>query len=105
MKGSKTNLQLSKTQIFMHQQCCAFRFKRLVEKVYPKYHNSYQLLTKRELEILKYMALGTESQIIAEKLSISKHTVQTHRKNIHRKTELKTPRDLVLFTLIFDIQL
>lgn len=49
------------------------------------------------------MALGCDSYEIAHELAISKHTVDTHRKNIYKKTELKNLRDIILFTLIFDM--
>jgi len=81
------------------------RISQLIEKEYAKHETSFYLLTKREMEILKLIALGLESKEIAQELFISKHTVDTHRKNIYRKTELKTPWDIVLFTLIFNISL
>jgi len=40
----------------------------------------------REFEIIKLIEEGFESEQIAEKLFLSKHTVNTHRKNILEKT-------------------
>lgn len=41
--------------------------------------------SKREVEILKYLAKGFSSKEISEKLCISPNTVETHRKNLmHR---------------------
>jgi LuxR family transcriptional regulator of csgAB operon len=42
-------------------------------------------LTKREKEILKYVALGKTNEEIAEKLHISILTVKTHVRNIYNK--------------------
>ena len=42
-------------------------------------------LTERELEILSLMARGLLSKEIAEKLAVSKHTIDNHRKNILAK--------------------
>src|SRR3954467_14977688 len=42
-------------------------------------------ITQRELEILQLIALGLTSQDIANKLFISKNTVETHRKNMLAK--------------------
>ena len=52
--------------------------------------------TKRELEIIKQLALGTTTQEIAEKLFIAKNTVETHRRNILSKTESKNTTELVV---------
>ena len=45
-----------------------------------------QLLTPRETEIVKLIAEDYSNKEIAEKLFISERTVETHRKNILRKT-------------------
>lgn len=45
-----------------------------------------KLLTRRELEILKLIAKEYSNAEIADKLYISERTVETHRKNIFRKT-------------------
>jgi len=47
--------------------------------------NRYNL-TKRELEILKHIKDGLNSQQISELLNVSKNTILTHRKNILNKT-------------------
>ncbi len=44
-----------------------------------------QLLSLREKEILKLMKFGYRSKEIAEKLSLSVHTVNRHRQNIFQK--------------------
>jgi two-component system, NarL family, nitrate/nitrite response regulator NarL len=45
-----------------------------------------ELLTEREREILSLIAKENSNKQIAEKLFISERTVETHRKNIFRKT-------------------
>jgi len=45
-------------------------------------------LTKREVEIIRMMCDRLTSQDIADRLSLSLFTVQTHRKNIYRKLSL-----------------
>lgn len=52
-------------------------------------------LTGRELEILCKLANGKTSQDIADLLCISKHTVDTHRRNLLRKLECKSVIELV----------
>lgn len=45
------------------------------------------ILSEREIEILKYVGMGMRSSQIAEKLYVSRHTVDTHKRNIIRKLE------------------
>lgn len=45
------------------------------------------IFTPREIEILRFMLDGVKTADIAEELALSPLTVETHRKNICRKTE------------------
>jgi two-component system nitrate/nitrite response regulator NarL len=56
-------------------------------------------LTKREIEILKYIAEGNSNQEIANKLYISYNTVDTHRKNIMHKLSIKNTAGLVRYAI------
>lgn len=53
------------------------------------------LLSKRELEIVSHLAKGLTTKEIAEKLFLSNHTVDTHRRNILRKSAVKNTAQLV----------
>lgn len=53
------------------------------------------LLTKREVEVLSLLINGNSAKEIADRLSISYHTVTTHRKNILRKIGCKKVSELV----------
>jgi two-component system, NarL family, nitrate/nitrite response regulator NarL len=55
-------------------------------------------LTQREIEICKLIFKGLSSQDIGDALFISKHTVDTHRRNILHKTGCKNTTEL--FTLL-----
>ena len=55
------------------------------------------LLSKREQEVLKMIAEGKKSAEIAKLLFISINTVDTHRKNILAKCEVKNTAELVSF--------
>ncbi len=48
---------------------------------------SDSLLTQRELQTLQQIANGLSSKHIADAFTISKDTVETHRKNILKKLE------------------
>jgi len=56
-------------------------------------------LSDREKDILIALAQGLTNKEIADKLHISTHTVISHRKNIVRKTGIKTVSGLTLYAL------
>ena len=56
-----------------------------------------KLLTEREREILKLIAKEYTNRMIAEELFISERTVETHRKNIFRKTKTSSLVGLIKF--------
>ena len=56
-----------------------------------------KLLTEREREILKLIAKEFTNRMIAEELYISERTVETHRKNIFRKTKTNSLVGLIKF--------
>lgn len=57
------------------------------------------LLTPREVEIVKLIMEELSSEEIADKLFISKRTVDTHRKNIIQKTNTRTIVGLLKFAI------
>ena len=54
-------------------------------------------LSRREIEVLKLIAKEYITQEIAEKLCISQHTVDTHRKNMLSKLSLRNTAGLVRY--------
>ncbi|NOQ24076.1 MAG: hypothetical protein GQ564_01830 [Bacteroidales bacterium] len=60
-------------------------------------------ISKREIDILKNIALGLSNREIADKLFISAHTVVTHRKNITRKLGIKTVPGLTIYAILHKI--
>lgn len=60
-------------------------------------------LTKRETELLKYIALGKTNEAISTELYISAETVATHRKNIKRKLGFKSNYDCTHFAQLFNL--
>jgi len=51
--------------------------------------------TKRERQVLQALAAGMSSQEISETLSISKYTVDVHRKNMLKKTDAKSTYEVL----------
>jgi DNA-binding CsgD family transcriptional regulator len=54
-------------------------------------------LSKQEKEIIKLIIEGKKSKQIGEVLFISKTTVDTHRRNIHKKLEISNSSSLIKF--------
>jgi len=59
------------------------------------YRYAKVLLTKREIEILKLIGMELSTQQIAEKLFISKKTVDSHRQNLRHKLNVTNTAGLV----------
>ena len=56
-------------------------------------------LTKREIEVVQLISRQYTNQQIADLLHLSIYTIETHRKNIMQKLQLKTPAALIRFIL------
>ncbi|WP_179320648.1 response regulator transcription factor [Winogradskyella helgolandensis] len=57
------------------------------------------ILTKRQVEILSFVAKGKTSREIADELFIGVHTVETHRKNMIRILGLQGKGELMRYAL------
>jgi len=69
----------------------------------PSKYDLYDTLTKREKEILRLIAQGSQNKQIAETLFISPRTVETHRASIMQKLNFQTATELVHFAVRRDI--
>lgn len=54
-------------------------------------------LSEREVEVLRYIALGSTNSEIAERLYVSVRTVETHRAHVQQKLNIRTRAQLVRF--------
>lgn len=61
---------------------------------------SQEVLSDREIDVLKLVAVGMANKEIADKLNISTNTVITHRKNISQKTGIKSVAGLTLYAVV-----
>ncbi|PLX69937.1 MAG: hypothetical protein C0603_03090 [Denitrovibrio sp.] len=77
--------------------------KEILQKVFSgfstkdKFKAKDSVLTNRECEILKMIAIGNTSKEIAELLCISKNTVDTHRNKMLQKLNLANSASLVQY--------
>lgn len=61
---------------------------------------NHKELSQREITILRLIVEGLTHQEIADKLFLSIHTVNTHRKNINKKLGIKTVSGLSVYAIM-----
>ena len=54
-------------------------------------------LSEREIEVLKYISGGNSNKETGEKLFISPRTVETHRRNILSKLDVKNTAEMIKY--------
>ena len=55
------------------------------------------LLTNREVDVLRLLVSGYTNRQIADQLTLSVRTIETHRANLTTKLDLHTRLDLIRF--------
>ncbi|MEW4922778.1 LuxR C-terminal-related transcriptional regulator [Algibacter sp. 2305UL17-15] len=70
----------------------------------PKYEHKIEKLTKRELQVLKFVGQGNSSFKIAKELNLSLSTIETHRKNIRKKLKLVGKGKLIEFAILHNLR-
>lgn len=60
-------------------------------------------LTKREIEIIRFIVEDLSSEAIAKQLNISTYTIETHRRNIFKKLGVNTVVGLVRFAIKYKL--
>ena len=76
--------------------------KEEVKRVKEMEGENYEL-SDREREVLVLVAQGLSSKEIADRLNISIHTVNSHRKNITRKTDIKSVAGLAVYATLHNM--
>lgn len=62
--------------------------------------DSQQVLSQREQDIVRCVAMGMTNKEMADYLYISVHTVITHRRNIAQKLEIHSPAGLTIYAIV-----
>jgi DNA-binding NarL/FixJ family response regulator len=76
--------------------------RRILGKTFAEFHSNNSAvarLSKREIEILKYIADQMTNEEIAKKLFLSKRTIDNHRQNILNKLGMNNTAGLVRFAV------
>jgi len=74
---------------------------RVLNTINPKEEITLQdVISDREIEVLKLLASGLANKEIADQLNISINTVITHRKNISQKTGIKSISGLTIYAVM-----
>ena len=56
-------------------------------------------ITDRELDVIRLISEGLSNKLIADRLELSTHTVNTHRKNIMTKLDIPNTAGIVMFAV------
>lgn len=73
---------------------------RAIDMILSNQHEETpEVLTATEIEIVKCIALGKTTKVIAGERFSSIHTINTHRKNIFRKLGINTAHEAVKYAL------
>ena len=73
-----------------------YKQSKLGGKIVSKNKN---VVSKRELEVLKLISLGKSNREVADELFISVRTVDAHRNHIMKKIQAKSTADLVKYAI------
>ncbi len=77
---------------------------KMMHQTTSKKENSIDRLTNREFEVFHLMGNGLGTRKIAKKLKISVNTVETHRRHIKSKLNLKDADELVMYAIQWVIE-
>jgi len=70
-----------------------------MNSVFTKEKDTLQALTQREKDVLKLIALEHTTQEIADKLFLSKHTIESYRKNLISKLNVRNLAGLTKYAI------
>ena len=79
--------------------------KRLFDnsQTFQKYSEGFNLLTKREKQVLQFISVGKTNREMSELLSISSLTIKTHRRNIINKLKTNKIADIIKIAIYFNL--
>jgi DNA-binding NarL/FixJ family response regulator len=82
----------------VHEDRHIINMNNILKQTDPFFEDVFQLkhkLTRREIEVLEMVVKGLSTKEIAKQIFLSPYTVNTHRKNIMKKLNVKSSGELV----------
>lgn len=101
--SEKSNSSLPVIDVYADRDVVVERFESFFYDNMPMEQEESGVLTGREVDILRHVALGLSNKEMADELFISINTVITHRKNITDKLEIKTIAGLTVYAMMHNI--
>lgn len=95
-------LAVSKGDNYFSHEVSSIMLAKFIQREFPSKHKHVKSeveLTKRETEIIKMIAEEMTNAEIAKKLGISVRTVDTHRRNLLQKLDVKNTAGLVRYAI------
>lgn len=97
-ESATINLSLAIDEVLKGNTFLCFHTQEVLKK-HRQTPNTSVFLSKRELQILKWIVAEYKNQDIAQELNISVSTVETHKKNLIKKLNVKGVVGLVRYAL------
>jgi two-component system OmpR family response regulator len=91
------NTRLSRILNLTLQETEQMKLNPEIAKVFDEAIEKLKTVSRAELKVVQLMSDGRTSQQIAEKLFLSRKTVENHRANVSKKLGLKGPNSLINF--------
>lgn len=101
--GGELSLRINIAYHDLTKTLCALESLHKQKKFIKKNIKKIELLTSREMDVLKLIVNGYCSKEIARKLYVEVCTISTHRKNIIKKIEVQNPMDWFLYGQAFNL--
>ena len=73
--------------------------RQLIRRAVGQPHSSPELLTPREMEVLRLLAQGLDNTAIAQQLVITRRTVQNHVSSIYGKLGVESRIEAALYAI------
>jgi len=84
---------------YMNPQIASLVVESLVGQSAPSRRKAFSLLTEREREVLQHIAEGKSTKQIATDLSVSAKTIESHRRQVMGKLNIRNVADLTKYAI------
>ncbi len=84
---------------YINPQIARLVVESLVSQPEPASHQAFSLLTDREREVLQQIAEGKSTKQIASDLSVSAKTVESHRRQVMGKLNIRNVAELTKYAI------